>query len=334
MVWLRWFACLVLVLSVTAPAFAQEILPSWKEGPAKQNILKFVAQVTDHHGRFFVPPAERIAVFDNDGTLWCEQPIYPQFRFGMDRMKSVAANFPELKGREPFKSALADDPDGVAKTSVHGLIELTAAIHGGLSVGEFDAVVNGWIATTKHPRFQQFYTNCVYQPMIELLTYLRANGFKAYIVSGGALEFMRPWTEKVYGLPPEQIIGSTVKTKLEMRDGSAVIVRQSEIELLNDKEEKVLSIQKVIGRRPIAAFGNSDGDLPMLQWTAAGSGARLCVYVHHTDAEREYAYDRKASTGRLDKGLDEARTRNWTVVDMQRDWKRVFPFVERGAIRK
>ncbi len=333
MVRLRWCAGLVLVLSVTAPAFAQEILPSWKEGPAKQNILKFVAQVTDRSGRLFVPTAERIAVFDNDGTLWCEQPIYPQFRFGMDRMKSVAANFPDLKGREPFKSALADDPDGVARTSVHGLIELTTAIHGGLTTDEFDAVVNRWLGTAKHPRFQQPYTNCVYLPMLELLAYLGANGFKTYIVSGGALEFMRPWTEQVYGLPPEQIIGSTVKTKLEMRNGSSVIVRQPEIELLNDKEEKVLSIQKVIGRRPIAAFGNSDGDLPMLQWTAAGRGARLCVYIHHTDAAREYAYDRKASTGRLDKGLDVARARNWSVVDMQRDWQRIFRFVERGAIR-
>jgi phosphoserine phosphatase len=322
------------MLFAAVPAPADEALPSWNDGQTKQSILKFVARVMDQRGPDYVAPAERIAVFDNDGTLWCEQPAYPQFRFGMDRMQTVAAKFPELKNREPFQSALAEDLDGVIKSSVHGLIELTAATHGGLSTGEFDGVVNHWLATAKHPRFQQPYTNCVYRPMLELLGYLRANGFKNYIVSGGALEFMRPWTEKVYGLPPEQIIGSTVKTIMEMRDGSPVIVRQPEIESINDKGEKVLSIQRVIGRRPIAAFGNSDGDLPMLQWTAASRGASLCVYVHHTDGEREYAYDREASTGRLDKGLDEAKARNWTVVDMKRDWKRVFPFAESEATRK
>jgi phosphoserine phosphatase len=318
--------CLGLTLLAAAPASAGEALPSWNDGPAKQSILKFIARVTEQDGPDYVAPAERIAVFDNDGTLWCEQPTYPQFRFGMDRMKIAGGNFPELKDREPFKSALADDLNGVIKSGVHGLIELTAATHGGLSTAEFDAAVNEWLATAKHPRFQQPYTNCVYQPMLELIGYLRVNGFKSFVVSGGALEFMRPWTARVYGLPPEQIIGSTVKTKLEVRDGSPVIVRLPEIELISDKAEKVLSIQKVIGRRPIAAFGNSDGDLPMLQWTAAGGGARLCLYVHHTDADREYAYDRTASTGRLDKGLDEAKARNWTVVDMKRDWKRVFPF--------
>jgi phosphoserine phosphatase len=318
--------CLALALFAAAPASADEALPSWNDGPTKQSILKFVAKVTARSGSDYVAPAERIAVFDNDGTLWCEQPAYPQFRFGMDRMKIIGEKFPELKDREPFKSALADNLDGVTKSSVHGLIELTAATHGGLSTEEFDGVVNNWLGTAKHPRFQQPYTNCVYQPMLELLAYLRANGFKNYIVSGGALEFMRPWTEKVYGLPPEQIIGSTVKTRLDTRNGLPAIVRLPEIELINDKADKVLSIQRVIGRRPIAAFGNSDGDLPMLQWTAANRGAKLCLYVHHTDGDREFAYDRAAATGRLDKGLDEAKARNWTVVDMKRDWKRVFPF--------
>jgi phosphoserine phosphatase len=321
-------ACLALVWSATALAAAEPILPSWNESPAKTAIVNFVARVTDARGPQFVPPPERIAVFDHDGTLWCEQPAYPQFQFGLDRMKTVAAKFPQLRNREPFRSALAGDLEGVTRSGVRGLIELTAATHGGLSAEEFAGVVSGWLATARHPRFQQPYTNCVYQPMRELLAHLRAHGFQTWIVSGGEAEFLRPWAEQVYGVPPAQIIGSAVKTKLETRSGSPVVVRQPEIETISDGPGKPLAMQRVIGRRPIAAFGNSDGDLPMLQWTAAGAGARLCVYVHHTDGEREYAYDRNALTGRLDKGLDEARTRNWTVVDMKRDWKRVFPFTQ------
>jgi phosphoserine phosphatase len=301
-------------------------LPSWNDGAAKRSLLKFVADVVAKGSHGYVAPAERIAVFDNDGTLWCEQPAYPQFVFGMDRMRVVGAKRPELADKEPFKSALAGDLNGVAASGVHGLIELTASTHGGLTTQEFDRVVDDWLASARHPRFQRSYTECVYQPMLEVLACLRANQFKCYIVSGGALEFMRPWTERVYGVPPEQVIGSTVKTKLETRDGSPVIVRLPEIELINDKAEKVLSIQRVIGRRPIAAFGNSDGDLPMLQWTAAGNGPRFCLYVHHTDGDREFAYDRKSATGRLDKGLEEAKARGWTVVDMKRDWRRIFPF--------
>jgi phosphoserine phosphatase len=320
------FACLILAVCISALALADEALPSWNDGPAKQSILKFVAKITEPGGPDYVAPPKRIAVFDNDGTLWCEQPVYTQFRFGMDRMKAVAAKHPELANQEPFRSALADDLKGVAASGVHGLIELTAVAHGGMTTEDFEHVVNDWLATARHPRFQRPYTDCVYQPMLELLAYLRANGFKTYIVSGGSLAFMRPWTEKIYGVPPEQVIGSTVKTKLEACHGQPVIVRLPQIELLDDGAEKVLSIQKVIGRRPIAAFGNSDGDLPMLQWTAAGGGARFCLYVHHTDAAREYAYDRASAVGRLDKGLDEAKVRHWTVVDMKRDWKRVFPF--------
>lgn len=313
-------------MSSVATTLADDPLPSWYDGPAKQQIKDFVAAVVRQDGPQYRAPAERIVVFDNDGTLWCEQPTYPQFLFGMDRMKVLASQYPELRDKEPFKSALAGDLKGVVKSGVHGLIELTAATHGGLSLEEFDRAVLDWLATARHPRFQRPYTDCVYQPMLELLAYLQTNGFKCYIVSGGALEFLRPWTEKTYKLPPAQIIGSTVKTKLETRAGQTVIVRQSEIELVNDKADKVLSIQRVIGRRPLAAFGNSDGDLPMLQWTAAGSGARFCLYVHHTDDQREYAYDRSAPTGRLDKGLDEAKARGWTVVDMRRDWRRVFAF--------
>ena len=274
----------------------------------------------------FVAPAERIAVFDNDGTLWTEQPSYTQFVFAMDRAKAVAAQHPEWKEQEPFKSALAGDLKGVVASGVHGLIELPAAACAGMTIEEYDRTAKDWLATARHPRFARPYTDCVYQPMLELLAFLRASGFKTYVVSGGSLEFMRPWTERVYGIPPEQLIGSTVLNKVELRNGQPVMVRQAEIELINDKVEKPLSIQRVIGRRPILAFGNSDGDLPMLQWTASGAGRRFCGYVHHTDGDREYAYDRTAATGRLDKGLDEAAAKGWTVVDMKRDWKRVFPF--------
>lgn len=304
---------------------AGDPLPSWNDGPVKQSLVSFVTGVVTEGGANFVAPAERVAVFDNDGTLLCEQPAYPQFIFGMDRMKATASRHSELKDKEPFKSALAGNLEGVIATGVHGLIELTAGTHGGLTTGEFDAVVMEWLATARHPRFQRPFHECVYQPMLELLAYLRANGFKTFIVSGGALEFLRPWTEKVYGIPPEQVIGSSVLTRLELRDGKPVIVRRAGIGLINDHAEKVLSIERVIGRRPILAFGNSDADFPMLQWTAAGRGPRFCAYIHHTDGEREYAYDRQAKTGRLDKGLDEAKARGWAVVDIKRDWKRVFP---------
>jgi phosphoserine phosphatase len=305
---------------------AVDPLPSWNDRPAKQSILRFVAEVATPDSPHFVPPPERIAAFDNDGTLWTEQPSYTQFVFAMDHVKAVAARHPEWNTQEPFKAALAGDLKGVVASGVHGLIELPTAACAGMTIEEYDRTARDWLATARHPRFAQPYTECVYQPMLELLALLRANGFKTFIVSGGSLEFMRPWTERVYGIPPEQLIGSTVRHKLDLRDGRQVMVRLPEIELINDKAEKVISIQRVIGRRPILAFGNSDGDLPMLQWTAAGGGRRFCGYVHHTDAEREYAYDRTAATGRLDKGLEEAAARDWTVVDMKRDWKRVFPF--------
>jgi phosphoserine phosphatase len=321
-------ACLstALCLWAVAARSANDSLPSWNDGAAKRGILAFVADVTRPGAPTFVPPPERIAVFDNDGTLWTEQPSYTQFAFAMDRVKAVADQHPDWNTREPFKAALAANLKGVVASGVHGLIELPAAACAGLTVEEYDRVARDWLATARHPRFGRPYTECVYQPMLELLAYLRANGFKTYVVSGGSLEFMRPWTERVYGIPPEQLIGSTVVTKLEVRDGRPLIVRQAEIELINDKNEKPLSIQRIIGRRPVFAFGNSDGDLPMLQWTAAGEGRRFCGYVHHTDGEREYAYDRTASTGRLDKGLDEAKAQGWTVVDMKADWRRVFPF--------
>jgi phosphoserine phosphatase len=301
-------------------------LPSWNDGRAKQAILKFVAGVGTPGTSSFVAPPERIAVFDNDGTLWTEQPSYIQFAFAMERVKAVASQHPEWTTQEPFKSALEGNLEGVIASGVHGLVDLPAVACAGMTTEEYDRTARDWLVTARHPRFGRPYTECVYQPMVELLAFLRANGFKTYVVSGGSAEFMRPWTERVYGVPPEQLIGSTVLTKFETRNGQPVMVRQAQVELIDDKAEKAISIQRVIGRRPILAFGNSDGDLPMLEWTAAGGGRRFCGFVHHTDGEREYAYDRTAATGRLDKGLDEAAAKGWTVVDMKRDWKRVFPF--------
>jgi phosphoserine phosphatase len=301
-------------------------LPSWNVGAAKENIQAFVSDVTDPRSKYFIPVEERIAVFDNDGTLWSERPAYFQFFFALDRIKALAPKHPEWKTKQPFKAALDGDLKTVFSGGEHALIELVMASHAGNTTGEFEQIVTEWIGTAKHPRFKRPYTDCVFQPMLELLSYLRANGFKTWIVSGGGIEFMRPWVEKVYGIPPEQVIGSSIKTRFEIRDGKPVLVRLPEIDFIDDKAEKPVGINKFIGRRPIAAFGNSDGDLQMLQWTAAGSGTRFCLYVHHTDAEREWAYDRKSSIGRLDKGFDEARAKGWTVVDMKKDWKRVFPF--------
>ncbi|MBI4580830.1 MAG: haloacid dehalogenase-like hydrolase [Planctomycetes bacterium] len=304
---------------------AEDPLPSWNERAAKQSIVAFVQRVTVSGSPDFVPRAERIAVFDNDGTLWCEQPAYPQFVFGMDRARGLAPQHPEWRDREPFKSAVTGDLKGVTASGVKGLIELTAVTHGGMTTDEFDRIVQDWLATARHPRFGRPYTECVYQPMLEVLTYLRANGFKTYIVSGGGLEFMRPWTQRVYAIPPEQVLGSTIVTRFELRDGKPVLMRLAEIELINDKAAKPVAIYEATGRRPLAAFGNSDGDLEMLQWTAAGAGPRFCLFVHHTDADREYAYDRDSPVGRLDKGLIEAAQKRWTIVDIKKDWRRVFP---------
>ena len=313
------------VLGVSIATAADEPLPSWNDGPAKQSILAFVEKVTREGSPDFVPVPERIAVFDNDGTLWVEQPAYTQLQLLIDRIKALAPEHPEWKTKEPFASLLKGDPHGVAATGEAGLAELMAATHSGMTTEEFSKTVSDWIATAKHPKTGKLYTEMVYQPMLELLAYLRANGFKTFIVSGGGIEFMRPWTEKVYGIPPEQVVGSTGGLKLEMRDGSPVIMKLPILVLNDDKEGKPVGIQRHIGRRPIAAFGNSDGDLQMLQWTAAGSGPRFCLYVHHTDAEREWAYDRKSHVGKLDKGLDEAGSRDWTVVSMKDDWKTIYP---------
>jgi phosphoserine phosphatase len=324
------FFCAVAAIgiSMATAAFAQidDPLPSWNAGEAKQAIVQFVKDVGTVGGSKFVLPAERIAVFDNDGTLWAEQPMYFQLEFAFDRVKALAPLHPEWKQKQPFKAVLEGDLNAVFAGTKHALLELMMATHSGNTTEEFSQIVKDWVATAKHPKTGRAYTDMVYQPMLELLKYLRANGFKTYITSGGGIEFMRPWAEKVYGIPPEQVIGSSIKTKFELRDGKPVIVRLPEINFIDDKAGKPVAINHHIGRRPIAAFGNSDGDLQMLQWTAAGVGARFCLYVHHTDAEREWAYDRKSHIGKLDKGLVEADTKGWTVVDMKKDWVRVFAF--------
>ena len=316
---------LCVLMAMVSHVYAAEPLPSWNDGAAKQSIMEFVAEVTKTGGPNFVPPAERIAVFDNDGTLWAEHPMYFQLAFALDRVKALATDHPEWKEEQPFKAVLEGDLSTVFVGGEHALLELIMATHAGMTTDEFSQTVRDWLATARHTRFDRPYTACVYQPMLELLAYLRDNGFKTFIVSGGGIEFMRPWTEKVYGIPPEQVVGSSIKTKFEMRDGTPVLVRLPELNFIDDKEGKPVGINQHIGRRPIAAFGNSDGDLQMLQWTAAGDGLRFCLYVHHTDDKREYAYDRKSSIGRLDKGLDEAEKRGWTVVDMEKDWETIFP---------
>jgi phosphoglycolate phosphatase-like HAD superfamily hydrolase len=305
---------------------AAELLPSWNEGPAKQAIIEFVQATTDKASLKFVPPEDRIATFDNDGTLWAEQPVYFQLLFAVDRVKALAPQHPEWKEQEPFASLLKGDVQGALARGEREVMEIMMATHAGNTTEEFAQIVKDWIATAKHPKTGRLYTEMVYQPMLELLAYLRANGFKTFIVSGGGIEFMRPWAEKVYGIPPEQVVGSSIKTKFEMRDGKPVLIRVPELNFIDDGPGKPVGINEHIGRRPIAAFGNSDGDLEMLQWTAAGSGQRFCLFVHHTDAEREWAYDRQSHIGKLDKGLDEAKAKGWTVVDMKNDWKRIFAF--------
>ena len=305
-----------------------EPLPSWKDGAAKQQILDFVARVTDPGSPDFVPPAERIAVFDNDGTLWAERPMYVQIQFALDRAKALAPKHLEWKDQQPFKAAIEGDIKTVLSGGKRALLELMMATHAGNTTEEFAQIVKDWLATAKHPKTGRPYTEMVYQPMLDVLAYLRANGFKTYITSGGGIEFMRPWTEKVYGIPPEQVIGSSIKTKFELRNGTPVLLRLPEVNFYDDKEGKPVAINQHIGRRPIAAFGNSDGDLQMLQWTAAGEGLRFCLYVHHTDADREWAYDRESHIGKLDKGLDEAHEKGWTVASMREDWRTIFPPTE------
>ena len=323
-------AALLLALGLAAPAApAAEALPSWNDGAAKARIVAFVQGVTDPRSRSYVAPAERIAVFDNDGTLWSEQPVYFQLAFAIDRVKALAPQHPEWKTKQPFQGVLEGDLKAVAATGERGLMELVMATHAGNTTDEFAASVRQWVKTARHPTLKRPYTELVFQPMLELLAYLRANGFKTYIVSGGGIEFMRVFAEEVYGVPPEQVIGSTIATKYELRDGKPVIVREPKLEFIDDKAGKPLAINKFIGRRPIAAFGNSDGDFEMLEWATAGAGPRLGVIVHHDDASREFAYDRDSHIGKLRRGLDEGSQRGWLILSIKNDWNAVYPAPKR-----
>jgi phosphoglycolate phosphatase-like HAD superfamily hydrolase len=300
-------------------------LPSWNEGSAKQSIIDFVRAVTTTGHPHFVKPKERIAVFDNDGTLWSEMPAYFQLAFVFDRLKALAPQHPEWKDKPLYAAVLQGDMKAVAAGGLRGLLELATVTHAGMTTDEFAKIAEEWIATARHPKFNRPYTDLIFQPMLELLAYLRANGFKTFIVSGGGVEFMRVWADKVYGIPPEQVIGSSIATKFEMVGGVPVLTRLPELNFMDDNVGKPVAINMHIGRRPIAAFGNSDGDLQMLQWTAAGTGSRFGLLVRHTDSVREYAYD-VSPLGTLDKALTEAKAKGWTVVDMKQDWKCVYPF--------
>jgi phosphoglycolate phosphatase-like HAD superfamily hydrolase len=319
-------AVLIAALGLCSVGHAADPLPSWNDGAAKQSIVKFVDGVTREGSPDFVPVPERIATFDNDGTLWSEQPIYVQVFFIADRVKALAPQHPEWETQEPFASVLKGNPRGITAGGEAGVAALLTATHSGMTTDEFSRLVGDWIATAKHPKTGQPFTAMVYKPMLELLDYLRANGFKTYVVSGGGIEFMRPWTERVYGIPPEQVIGTTGGLKFDMKGGKPALTKLPNVVLNDDKEGKPVGIQRHVGRRPIAAFGNSDGDLQMLQWACYSPGLRLCLYVHHTDGEREWAYDRDSHIGRLDKGLDEAKLRGWTVVSIKDDWNKVFAF--------
>jgi len=317
-----------------APAAAQtDPLPSWNHGAPKQAIMNFVARVTRDGSPDFVKPAERIAVFDNDGTLWSEQPVYFQFQFAIDRIKALAAHNPDWKAQQPYKAILEGDLKALIAEGKAGIEQIMAQTHAGMTTEDFNRIVTDWIATAQHPRFRRPYTQAIYQPMLELLDYLRANGFKTFIVSGGGVEFMRTFAEQVYGIPPEQVIGSSGVTKFQLGvGGKPSLVKEPKVEFIDDGEGKPSGINRFIGRRPILAFGNSDGDHAMLQWAAAGPGARFLGLVHHTDADREWAYDRQSHVGKLDKALDEATQRGWTVVDMKTDWRAVFPPTEGRAV--
>lgn len=315
------------VSGVTSAHAQGDALPSWQEGSVKRSILDFIARTTTSGSGDRVPVPERIACFDNDGTLWTEQPMYFQVAFAMDQVKALASRHPEWRTTEPFRSILVDDRDALAAMGEKGLLEIITATHAGRTTEDFRRTVLEWLAVARHPRFKRPYTDLVYQPMLELLALLRANQFKTFIVSGGGIEFMRPWTERIYGIPPEQVVGSSGVTKYVLpAGGQPVLMKEPEVDFIDDGPGKPVGINRFIGRRPVFTFGNSDGDQQMLEWTAAGTGARYMGLIHHTDAVREYAYDRNSPVGRLDKAWDEAVRRNWTVVDMKNDWKVIYPF--------
>ncbi len=317
-------AAALLMFGATANA-AADPLSSWNDGASKKAILEFVAAVTDKNGKDYVKPSDRIATFDNDGTLWVEHPMYSQLYFLFDRVKELAPKHPEWKTTQPFKALLAGDMKTVMASGEKGIVEMVMATHTGMSADQFTRIATQWIETAKHPRFKRLYTELVYQPQLELMSYLRDNGFEVFIVSGGGIEFMRPWTERVYGISPAQVVGSSIVTEFQIKDGKPVLMRTPKINFIDDKKGKPVGIYQHIGQRPILAFGNSDGDIQMLEYTTAGDGRRLGLLVHHTDAAREYAYDRKTHVGTLDKGLDMATANDWIIVDMKRDWNQIFP---------
>ncbi len=316
---------LIVSMMMAGGARAADPLPSWNAGAAKQALVDFVATTTAAGSPDFVPASERIAVFDNDGTLWSEQPMYVQAFFIFDRIRALAPQHPEWETQEPYASVLQGDLKAALAGGEHALLEMAMATHAGLTTEEFAQIVNDWIVEAKHPKTGKRFTEMVYQPMLEVLDYLRANGFKTFIVSGGGIEFMRPWAERVYGIPPEQVIGSSIQTAYEVRAGKPVLARRPELDFIDDKEGKPVGIHRHIGRRPRVAFGNSDGDFQMLEWTTSGAGPRLGVLIHHTDGEREWAYDRESHVGRLARGLDEGPARGWVIVDMKNDWNKIFP---------
>jgi len=322
----RGLLWLLAAVCFSAQAQTGDPLPSWNESASKAGIVAFVQAVTDTKGKDYVLPVERIAVFDNDGTLWSEQPLYFQFVFMLDQLKVAEPKHPEWKDNAVFHALAKHDQKALAEIGQKPVLELLAVANSGMTVAAYDRTIRDWLATARHPRFKRPYTDLVFKPMQELLAYLRANGFKTFIVSGGAVEFMRPWAENAYGIPPEQIIGSQQDVKFEMKDGKPVLTREPKFAFIDDGPGKPVGIYRHIGRRPIAAFGNSDGDLQMLQFTGAGEGQRLMLIVHHDDAEREFAYDRQSHVGKLDRAWDEAKARNWIVVSMKSDWKKIFAF--------
>ena len=313
------------LLLLAQVAQAANPLPSWRDGNARQRIIQFVEAVTEEGGSDFVAPEARIATFDNDGTLWVEYPMYTQVLFAFERVKELAPQHPEWKTKQPFKALLEGDMKAVGASGMKGLMEIVLATHSGMTATEFAQEAGDWLRDTQHPKFKRPYVEAIYQPQLELLDYLRANGFKTFIVSGGGIAFMRPVTQEAYGIPPEQVVGSSVVSEFQVKDGKPVLVRMPKIDFINDKAGKPVGIYEHIGRRPILAFGNSDSDMQMIEYTLGGEGRRLGLFVHHTDAEREFAYDRKSHVGTLDKALDQAAANGWIIVDMKKDWKAVFP---------
>jgi phosphoserine phosphatase len=305
-------------------AEADAVLPSWNESKTREQLMTFVATVTDSNDVNYVAPEDRIAVFDNDGTLWSEQPLYFEFLFAVDQIKALAAQHPDWKTKQPFKAVLEHDMEALKASGASGLAQIMMASHVGNTTEEFASTVRSWIDTAKHPTKGKKYTELTYQPMKELIRYLQQQGFRVYIVSGGGIEFMRPWTAAVYNIQPENVVGSSVKTKFEFRGDTGVLMRLPEVDLVDDGPGKPVGIGRYIGKRPIAAFGNSDGDLQMLQYVTSGNGLRFGLIVHHTDSAREWAYDRQSLVGKLDKALDEATKRGWTVVDMKNDWSTIY----------